>query len=400
MFTYILYNTNVEQKIFGITTDRRSKMKTKMLIPLILILILIMTACSPNRSETNNSDNSMPSQDDVSERVYVSYPEVYDDIFGNKVTFNVKAESFLCWDYSVLNSALAATDDPSFIAGFNKEDVVGTLIYRLYPELENVPSIIKDGQVDIEAVKNSGSEYVILTDESTEKYADTFREAGLQPMFTSYGEGISIGHNTIFHMSVGADFIYRYNYILEKHWALMPEDLDLELKEIPFAERRSALFLGDTMNSVYTAVCAQQMMDACMAENAAEDLEIIDGYMTKDGTMAARYTTVTPEQLQEWNPDVIWIPYYADYTAEDVLNNPDFQNITAVKNGEVYTVPGALEPWYYPTLAIRLGTIWAAYTLYPDICPYERVVQEANSYYADVFNAEFTEEDMGLYRIK
>ena len=187
----------------------------KRAIPLILILILIMTACSHNRSETNGSDNSITSQDDVSDRAYISYPEVFDDIFGNKVTFNVKAESFLCWDYSVLNSALAVSNEPSLIAGFNKEDMVGTLIYKLYPELENVPSIIKDGQVDVEAVKNSGSEYVILTDESSEKYAETFREAGLQPMFTSYGEGISVGHNTIYYISVGVDYIYRYNYVLE-----------------------------------------------------------------------------------------------------------------------------------------------------------------------------------------
>lgn len=371
----------------------------KRAIPLILILILIMTACSHNRSETNDTDSGMPSQDNVVEEVHVGYPQALDDIFGNKVIFNAKAESFLCWDYSVLNSALAISNEPSLIAGFNKEDMVGTLIYRLYPELENIPSIIKDGQVDVDAVKNSGSEYVILTDESTEKYAETFREAGLQPMFTSYGEGISIGHNTVQHVSVGADYMNRFDYMLSKYWALMPEDLDLELKKVPFAERRSVLFLGDTMNSVYTAVCAQQMMDACMAENAAEDLEITDGYMSEYG-MTARYTTVTPQQIQEWNPDVIWVPYYADYTAEDVLNNPDFQDITAVKNGEVYTVPGALEPWYYPTLSIRLGTIWGAYTLYPDACPYERVVQEANSYYADIFGAEFTEEEMGLYRIK
>ena len=227
-----------------------------------------------------------------------------------------------------------------------------------------------------------------------------FKDVGVQVISTGCGEGISIGHNAVNFACIGSNRLQRYSDVADKYWLLVPEDINLLLKKVPFADRRTVLFLGNSMNSVYTAVCVQQMMDACMAENAAEDLEITDGYMTEDGTMAARYTTVTPEQLQEWNPDVIWVPYYADYTAEDVLNNPDFQNITAVKNGEVYTVPGALEPWYYPTLAIRLGTIWAAYTLYPDICPYDRVVQEANSYYADVFNAEFTEEDMGLYRIK
>ena len=373
----------------------------KRIIPFILVAVFLLSSCVLKKTNDLPFDEvGVGYHDDNGGVNDVIYPIVCDDRFDNKITYYTQAESFLCWDYTILNSILVTTNNPKLIAGFNKEDMVGTLIYKLYPELEKVPSIIKDGQVDMEAVKNSGSEYIVLTDESTKEYADIFREAGLQAILTSSGEGISIGHNTMTYISFGANCLQRLDDISPIYWLLMPENLGYELKKVPFAKQRSVLFLGDTMNSVYTAVCAQQMMDACMAKNVAEDLEITDGYMTEDGTMAARYTTVTPEQLQEWNPDVIWIPYYADYTAEDVLNNPDFQNITAVKNGEVYTVPGALEPWYYPTLAIRLGTIWAAYTLYPDICPYERVVQEANSYYADVFNAEFTEEDMGLYRIK
>jgi len=45
-----------------------------------------------------------------------------------------------------------------------------------------------------------------------------------------------------------------------------------------------------------------------------------------------------------WNPDVIWVPNYADYTVEDVLNAPEFSSITAVQNGAVYTFPCELEP--------------------------------------------------------
>ena len=369
-------------------------MKTKRIMPLLLITVVLLSSCTSHKSADVTAEDDGTTGDLI-------YPVDFVDIFNNSIIYRTEMESALCWDYSVLNSTLAATSDPSFIAGFNKEDMVGTLIYKLYPELENVTSIIKDGQVDVEAVKNSGSEYIFLTDELSKEYADIFKDAKLQTVFTSSGESKVIGRNTFQYICLGTNRLQRYTDISGMYYSSLPEDIQEQLTEMPFAERRTALFLGNTMNSVYTADYIFEIMDACMAKNAAEDLEITDGYiMEYNGVMTARYTEVTPQQLQEWNPDVIWVPYYADYTVEDVLNNPDFQNITAVKNGEVYTVPGALEPWYYPTLAIRLGTIWAAYTLYPDICPYERVVQEANSYYADVFNAEFTEEDMGLYRIK
>lgn len=54
------------------------------------------------------------------------------------------------------------------------------------------------------------------------------------------------------------------------------------------------------------------------------------------------------------NPDVIVIPTdnfavsSPDYTAEDVLNNATFADVTAVKNGAVYQMPVGFEAWDSP----------------------------------------------------
>ena len=44
------------------------------------------------------------------------------------------------------------------------------------------------------------------------------------------------------------------------------------------------------------------------------------------------WTDVNIEQIIAWNPEVIYIPAYADYTVEDILNDPQWAKISAVKN--------------------------------------------------------------------
>ena len=45
------------------------------------------------------------------------------------------------------------------------------------------------------------------------------------------------------------------------------------------------------------------------------------------------------EQIIKWNPDIIYIPAYADYTVQDVLNNKDWSNVKAVRDKKGIPVP-------------------------------------------------------------
>ena len=40
---------------------------------------------------------------------------------------------------------------------------------------------------------------------------------------------------------------------------------------------------------------------------------------------------VSIEQIIAWNPDVIWLPPYVNYTIESLLNDPAWSNIKAIK---------------------------------------------------------------------
>ena len=47
-------------------------------------------------------------------------------------------------------------------------------------------------------------------------------------------------------------------------------------------------------------------------------------------------------------PQVILIPSGADYTAQDILDDPQLAAVPAVQSGAVYEMPGGIEEWDSP----------------------------------------------------
>ncbi|MBO3282578.1 ABC transporter substrate-binding protein, partial [Intestinimonas butyriciproducens] len=56
------------------------------------------------------------------------------------------------------------------------------------------------------------------------------------------------------------------------------------------------------------------------------------------------FADVSIAQIVGWNPDIIWVPSYAKYKVEDILNDPAWSSIKAVQDKAVYVFPSSLEP--------------------------------------------------------
>ena len=132
--------------------------------------------------------------------------------------------------------------------------------------------------------------------------------------------------------------------------------------------------------------CIQSdIMETAGGVNAVEGVDVLGDF-----------AEVSAEEIIAWNPEVIWIPAYADYTVDDVLNAPEFSSVAAVQNGAVYSFPSALEPWDYPTASACLGVCWAAYNLHPDLYSYEELIEDVNALYDLIYGQTFTEEQIGI----
>lgn len=136
------------------------------------------------------------------------------------------------------------------------------------------------------------------------------------------------------------------------------------------------VYLGG--NSAFLSTAGPAMFQDLLIRNAgAENVasEITDTY----------WATVSYEQLLAWNPDAIILAPQAEYTVDDVLNDPALADLDAVKNGKVYAMPNMIESWDSPIPSSYLGSIWMASVLYPDAVSTEDYTKACVDFYQQFY---------------
>ena len=78
------------------------------------------------------------------------------------------------------------------------------------------------------------------------------------------------------------------------------------------------------------------------------------------------WAEVSYEQVLSWNPDYIILAADATYTVDDVYNDANLADCTAVKEKHVYKLPSYIEAWDSPVPASFLGSVYIASILHPD----------------------------------
>lgn len=146
-----------------------------------------------------------------------------------------------------------------------------------------------------------------------------------------------------------------------------------------------------TSKSSETRVSTEEMIQNQMI-GMAGGINVTDGYQLGDF-----WADVDIEQIIDWNPDIIYVPPYANYSIEDdLINNPRWAHISAVQNRQIYQFPSLLDPWDYPTAASVLGLCWTFNNLYPELYSYEELIEDVDSFYELVYGVTFTPEELGI----
>lgn len=114
------------------------------------------------------------------------------------------------------------------------------------------------------------------------------------------------------------------------------------------------------------------------------------GGVNKAASIAAEefWPEVGVEKVFEWNPDVIFVSRQAKYTAEEILQDPVWADLAAVKNGRVYELPSKLHNWENPGMATCLGTVWSMMKLYPEQYSEEEMDKLVSDFYKTVYNLD------------
>jgi iron complex transport system substrate-binding protein len=102
------------------------------------------------------------------------------------------------------------------------------------------------------------------------------------------------------------------------------------------------------------------------------------------------------EQVYAWNPSLIFITNFTSAMPEDLAANAigsdNWSAVDAVINGNVHKMPLGMYRSYTPGVDTPVTLLWLAKTAYPHLFEDIDIIQEAKTYYKEVFGIDLTPE--------
>ncbi|MDR1965292.1 MAG: ABC transporter substrate-binding protein [Synergistaceae bacterium] len=130
----------------------------------------------------------------------------------------------------------------------------------------------------------------------------------------------------------------------------------------------------------------------CFSKNSYPQfiVELAGGIFVARETSEEVNTTVTLEQIIEWDPDVV-IMGRTDST-DGVMKDDRWSEVSAVKNGLVLLPPNGVMFWDYSSECVLLMQ-FVAKTLYPDLFGDIDLVRETKEYYKTFYGYDLSDEN-------
>jgi len=159
--------------------------------------------------------------------------------------------------------------------------------------------------------------------------------------------------------------------------ATVAEDLAL----LAAADRARVLFIGTDL----LRVASGDMYQTLLLEAA--------GGSSVSAELSGSWNEVSMEQVLLWNPDVIIIPPYGPVQPSDILDDPVWQSVAAVRDGRVHRMPRYIAPMDTPVPESLLGVAWLASVLYPEQVSID-LASEVHAFYATYYGMPLSEEEL------
>ncbi len=148
------------------------------------------------------------------------------------------------------------------------------------------------------------------------------------------------------------------------------------------ADQRKRVFVSGTspLKTAGKDMLQAEMVALAGGVNVAQE---ISGY----------WTEVNLEQVTAWDPEVIFVVPYKGASVEAILESPEWANIRAVKEKQVFMLPKYLGPWDTPIPEAVLGIEWMAGKLFPDTLLREGCAARTADFYQRFYDLAIPAED-------
>ena len=151
--------------------------------------------------------------------------------------------------------------------------------------------------------------------------------------------------------------------------------------------KKSAVIMGSSIGKVADGTMLQgEMIERAGGINCAAEIEATE-----------LWPSAGAEQIFAWNPEYIFITNSesASYTVDDILKDPAWSEIEAVKNRHVYVMPAEKDSWEFPGIVSVLGIEYMIRVMYPQLLSDDEFEADVDELYELSYGRTFDRSELG-----
>ncbi|MBQ9014659.1 MAG: ABC transporter substrate-binding protein [Firmicutes bacterium] len=381
----IKQSINREKMLGGSGLSRRTRIMTALLAALLLTGCLICFAgCGAGGGGSAGPDPGSPAVSENGDPAGTVVSETKEELTvvdqaGREVTVKKDPQSIaLC--YRVVIRFLLSLDQGDKIKGIGKSE---PFLEQLQPSLADCADVGK-GVADIEALAQLGPD-LFVHKASDVQTLEAVSEIGIP----SVGIEVETPEDMVCALDLlgkvcgaedkAAELIDYYNGQIRAS-----EDL---VSQIDDADKPTAIVMGTSIGKVADGSMLQgEMLERAGAVNCAADLKATE-----------LWPTAGTEQIFAWDPDYIFITNSesAVYTAEDLLQDPAWSELTAVREKHIYEMPAEADSWEFPGVVSTLGIDYMMHIMHPQLLDEETLKQHVDALYQLCYGRTFERDELG-----
>lgn len=310
---------------------------------------------------------------------------VIKDHAGQTVTLERPAARLASIPMPISSTIIAMDGSTSKLIGMNptaKAAILEGILGEIFPEAKDINADVTAPNFipNIEEMAAVNPDLVIQWADYGSDYIDPLTNAGLNVLQISYGtETKTREYQTMIATAIGKPERAEENSV----WRNKVEaDIRSKVEAIPADKRPKVLYLGRAMDKL-TASGAKGNYNTWYIE--------LTGGTSASADVQGQGATISPEQIAEWDPDVILLNAFEPALGLDrILNDPILSLTKAAKAGKVYKLPLGGYRWDPPNQESPLTWMWLANLLHPDVFSYD-LRSEMKSAYKTLYNYDLSE---------
>lgn len=333
-------------------------------LALALSMALACAACSGGAGSSASGSVSASGSAPAESASQAEGQIVLTDQAGREVVLEGPAQSIVSCYYISTYAAIALGAEDR-VVGLEKKADTRPIYQMAAPELLEKPQVGTMKELDVEATAALEPELVIMP-QALADYADTLAQLGI-PVLVVNPES----HEALVEMLQLMGTALGLEDRTEALTSYYQEQMD-RMAELTQDTEAPVVYMGS--NSSFLATAPASMYQSTLIRQAG-------GVNAGDSLEGDYWTEVSYEDVLAMAPQVIVLPAGAEYTVQDVVEDPQLSALPAVQDGAVYQMPGGIEEWDSPVPSGILGTMWMTSVLHPDVYPFEEFTADAQDFY-------------------